>query len=48
MPENPMPEAPAVTRSKHILIIEDDADLREALVEALRDEGYEAARSSAA
>ena len=38
-----MPEAPAVTRSKHILIIEDDADLREALVEALRDEGYEAA-----
>jgi len=33
----------SVAQGKSILIIEDDADLREALVQALRDEGYDAA-----
>ncbi len=32
-----------MTGEKSILIVEDDTDLREALVQVLRDEGYEAA-----
>ena len=35
------PRARAVAGSRRILIVEDDADLREALGEILRDEGYE-------
>src|ERR1700693_5143107 len=36
-----IPEQTRPTReTRHILIVEDDADLREALSEVLRDEGY--------
>ncbi len=36
-------QARAVIRDRRILIVEDDADLREALSEILRDEGYDVA-----
>ena len=36
-------QARAVTEGKRILIVDDDRDLREALSEILRDEGYDVA-----